>query len=255
MSSKKNKYDDVLTERDKRMLFAIFSVALFIAMGLFTAIITNRDNGMKVYSLQEYSQMLNSNTDVTPYYTSDDSISTSKTVTPPTMTQLGGIWSGWRNGIRLIYWQEGTFKVSAMKLLPSSAGKVGGVINEILVYTNLPNPSMTDVWINEGYYFSLFKFNGIFPYPVDAKAYPPRTGGWTTFGNDNLKFENANLKFAVSGVYIMAVHLEIDRMTMGGITHEKIDFYTDPFYIGSSGSTTTSTSTSDKISNFFTKII
>jgi len=251
--SSKSKFDDVLTDKDRRMFFAIFAVAIFVAMTIFTVISVDRNGGFTVYSLQDDNELLELNKDVTPYYDRGDATSTSHTVTPPTISQLGGIWNGWRDGIRSIWWQDGTFRVNGMKMYPRSAGKVGGVVNEIVVYTNLPRPAMTNVWVNEGFYFSLFKFNGIFPYPVDAKAYPPRTGGWQT-SDSNIKFENTGLKFAVAGVYIIAVHLEIDRVTVGGITHEKIDFYTDPFYIGSSGSTSTTTTT-DKVTEFFTRLI
>lgn len=155
-------------------------------------------------------------------------------VTPPNLNTLG-VWSSWRDGVRSIWWQEGTFRVNQLKMLPRSAGKEGGKVTEIYVYTNLDRPSMVNVWVNEGFYFSLFKFNGIFPQPVDAKAYPARTGGWGTFGTGDMKFYSTNIDFKDEGVYIMAVHLEIDRMTQGGITHEEVDFFTDAFAISNSG--------------------
>jgi len=251
--SSKNTFDGMITDKDKRVIFAIFAVAIFVAIGLFTATVFDRKGGLTVYSFQENNDMLELNKDTERYITDGEISTTSHTVTPPTITELGGIWNGWRDGIRGIWWQDGTFRVSSMKMYPRSAGKVGGTVDEIVIYTNLEEPSMVNVWVNEGFYVSLFKFNGIFPYPVDAKAYPPKTGGWNTVGND-IKLDNAGLKFAVEGVYIVAVHLEISRFTTGGITHEEIDFFTDPFYIGSSGDSST-TNTVDKVKDFFTRMV
>ena len=252
--SSKNTFDGMITDKDKRVIFALFAVAIFVAMGLFTAIIFDKKDRLTVYSFQDCREMLELNKDVTPYYSIDDVTSTAHTVTPPTMTELGGIWNDWRDGIRNIWWQDGTFRVNKMKLLPRSAGKVGGTVTEILVYTNLPSASMTNVYVNEGFYFTLFKFNGIFPYPVDAKAYSPKSSGWSSFGTGDLRFKNTNLKFAVDGVYIMAVHLELTRVTQGGMIHEEVDFFTDPFYIGSSGGSSTNP-VYKKVTDFFSKVV
>ena len=235
----KNRFDSVLTEKEKRMFFAVFSVALFICIGIWTMIIIDDDAGkISIYSYQSDREMLEYNKYTTPYYERDDVGALSKVVIPPTITELGGVWSGWRDGIRIILWQDGTFRVNKMKLLPRSAGKVGGTVTEILVYTNLPSASMTNVYVNEGFYFTLFKFNGIFPYPVDAKVYPPKSSGWSSFGTGDLRFKNTDLKFAVAGVYIIAVHLELTRVTQGGMIHEEVDFFTDPFCIDGSGEQT-----------------
>jgi len=51
--SSKNTFDGMITDKDKRVIFALFAVAIFVAMGLFTAIIFDKKDRLTVYSFQD----------------------------------------------------------------------------------------------------------------------------------------------------------------------------------------------------------
>jgi len=226
--------------KERNAILVIITVAVLVIAAVSSMVfsINQSPSRSTVFSFQKDAGMMDLSDASYRKSRDNPSASTLSHVSTPPNLNILGLWSDWNRGQRLILWQDGDFRVTLCHMNPSSAGKEGGRVTSIYIRTDLHTEDAFTIYINRGCYFGLYKFNGIFPQPVDAKGYPDRSNdGWSTHtigrpGNRKAAFEfyDTNLDFKDEGVYILAVELNFDVMS-NWIYHKTIDFFTDPFAI------------------------